>query len=65
MGIDLRIPIGVLLGIIGLLLAGYGLVSDSAIYGRSLGININLVWGSALTVFGALLLFAARRSRPS
>jgi hypothetical protein len=41
MPIDIRVPIGVMLGLMGLLLAGYGLFGDHAIYARSLGLNIN------------------------
>lgn len=65
MGLDLRTPIGLLLGMIGLLLVGYGLISDPAVYQRSLGININLIWGSVLLVVGAVLWLAARRGARS
>ena len=68
MGLDIRIPIGSLFVLLGALLAGYGLLSDPAIYQRSLGIDINLWWGVALLVFGfgmlALAWRAARRVRP-
>jgi hypothetical protein len=48
--------------ILGLLLAGYGLVSDKAVYARSLGINVNLWWGLVLLTFGvAMLLLGSRR----
>jgi hypothetical protein len=63
MGLDIRWPLGVMFGLIGLLLAGYGLVSDPASYQRSLGININLWWGLALLAFGAVMVFLARLSR--
>ena len=42
MSLDLRVPIGLFFGLTGLLLTGYGLVSDPAIYRASLGINVNL-----------------------
>ena len=45
MGIDIRLPIGLMFTIIGLLLAVFGLLSDTSIYQRSLGINVNLIWG--------------------
>jgi hypothetical protein len=61
MGLDIRLPIGGLFSILGVLLVGYGLVSDSGIYVRSLGININLWWGGALLVFGAVMLVLGRR----
>ena len=65
MGLDLRDPIGLLLAIIGLLLTGYGMLGDAQIYGRSLGININLWWGLVLLIVGALMLALARRSSRS
>ncbi|MBI3210460.1 MAG: hypothetical protein HYZ37_16370 [Candidatus Solibacter usitatus] len=61
MGLDLRLPIGSLLAIIGVILLGQGIFGDAAIYQRSLGININLIWGGVLAVTGAGLVFAARR----
>ena len=39
-----------------------GLLGDQAQYARSLGININLVWGIVLLVFGALVLVLSRQS---
>jgi len=39
-----------------LLLAGFGIFSDPAIYQRSLGIDVNLWWGLALLVFGTVML---------
>jgi hypothetical protein len=62
MRLDIRIPIGLLFSIVGGLLALYGALSDSAIYQRSLGVNINLWWGLALLLFGAIMLVLARRS---
>jgi hypothetical protein len=63
-GLDVRLPIGGLFTVLGLLLAGYGIAtnSDAARYERSLSVNINLWWGLVMLVFGALLLLAARRS---
>jgi len=61
MPIDIRVPIGVMLGLMGLLLAGYGLFGDHAIYARSLGLNINLIWGSVLIVAAAILLVLGTR----
>ncbi len=54
---DIRLPIGLMFGILGMLLAGYGLLGDKTIYERSLGININLIWGVVLMVFSGLFLF--------
>jgi len=62
MGLDIRIPIGSLFVILGGLLAGYGLLSNPAIYQRSLGIDVNLWWGLALFVFGLVMLALAWRA---
>ena len=61
MGLDIRLPIGLMFAILGVLLAGWGLVSDKAIYERSLGININLIWGIILIVFSVILLWLGSR----
>ena len=62
MGLDIRRPIGLLFSIFGLLLIGFGAMSDKAIYQRSLGININLWWGAALLVFGLTMIALSRRT---
>ena len=64
MGLDIRLPIGLLFSVIGLLLAGFGAFSDKGIYVRSLGFNVNLAWGGVLLVFGIMMvIFGNRRSR--
>jgi hypothetical protein len=50
-------------GAMGALMAGYGLLGDQSIYARSLGININLVWGGVLIVFAVCLLLLSARAR--
>ncbi|HTL44332.1 MAG TPA: hypothetical protein VL262_08315 [Vicinamibacterales bacterium] len=61
MGLDIRVPIGLMFALLGVLLSGYGLVSDRAIYAKSLGINVNLGWGLVLLAFGIVMLLLARR----
>jgi len=61
MGLDIRLPIGAMFTLFGLLLVVYGFVSDKSIYQRSLGINVNLRWGAVLLVFGILMLALGRR----
>ena len=56
MPLDIRVPLGVMLGIMGALLAGYGVLGDHSIYARSLGLNINLIWGTVLVIGAAILL---------
>ena len=65
MGLDIRIPIGLMFTIFGVLLAVYGVVSDEALYQRSLGININLWWGLFMLAFGVLMLVLGRRGAKS
>jgi hypothetical protein len=65
MGLDIRTPLGVMFTILGLLLAGFGYLSDPAIYERSLGIRINLWWGLVLLAFGALMLSLGWRAGAS
>jgi len=63
MGLDIRLPIGLLFSVIGLLLAGFGVFSEQGIYVHSLGFNVNLAWGVVLLVFGiVMVIFGNRRS---
>jgi len=64
MRLDLRLPIGLMFSLFGVILIVYGFVSNEAIYQRSLGINVNLWWGVVLLVFGLVMLgFAVRRPK--
>ncbi len=51
--------------LIGLMLAASGFLTrgNAAMYNRSLDININLIWGLVLFVFGVGMLAAARLGR--
>lgn len=61
MGLDIRIPIGLMFGVIGLMMTVYGAFTGSdAMYTRSLGMNVNLWWGLLLLVFGATMLWLGR-----
>ncbi len=67
MRLDVRFPIGGMFSIVGAILTVYGIVSDSAMYEKSLGINVNLWWGLVLLAFGLLMLvfaFRAERAKP-
>jgi ABC-type Fe3+-siderophore transport system permease subunit len=61
MDFDLRLPIGALFTLYGALLALYGAFGDKAQYARSLGLNVNLIWGLVLLVFGLTMLIARAR----
>jgi hypothetical protein len=65
MGLDIRIPLGLIFLIIGGILAVFGFFThgDPTIYERSLGINVNLGWGGVMFVFGAIMFFVGKRQR--
>ena len=62
MGLDIRWPIGLMFTLIGAILVVCGIVtnSDAEMYKRSLGMNINLIWGALLFIFGLLMLISAK-----
>jgi hypothetical protein len=62
MGLDVRLPVGLMFVIMGALLAGYGLFGDHAIYARSLGMNVNAIWGAVLFAAGAISLALTARA---
>jgi multisubunit Na+/H+ antiporter MnhG subunit len=61
MGLDIRLPIGLLFSVLGLLLAVFGALSAKGIYQRSLGLNVNLGWGLVLLVFGIVMVLLGNR----
>ncbi len=64
MGLDIRIPLGLIFLITGAIMSVYGLFTrHSAIYDKSLGINLNLIWGSLMLVFGLVMFLVGRRQR--
>ena len=64
MGIDIRVPLGAMFSLLGLLLAGFGMFGDKTIYAQTLGINVNLEWGIVLLIFGVAMLALGLRARP-
>ena len=65
MGLDIRWPIGLMFSLVGLLMTIFGFATrgDAEMYRRSLDININLIWGIILLVFGAFMLIMAMRKK--
>ena len=63
--LDIRLPIGGLFAVLGLILVVYGAVTsgNAEQYARSGGLNINLWWGAAMLVFGVAMLVLARPKR--
>lgn len=58
--LDLRVPIGSLLALIGLLLGAYGLAHGADPAMHPTGIPIVVIWGAVLFVAGAGFLLGAR-----
>lgn len=63
MTFDLRLPIGLLFTLFGVILMGYGLLGPTGIYTRCFGINMNLLWGAVQLVFGLAMLAWVHLSR--
>jgi len=62
-GIDLRLPVGTLFALLGLLLTVYGAATRGQPGTEPTGVPINLVWGVVLVAFGLWMLLLARRAR--
>ena len=64
MGLDIRLPIGLMFTFIGAPLTFYGVYQRTAVsHAGGSDININLIWGVVLLVFGVLMLLGASRGR--
>jgi cytochrome c biogenesis protein CcdA len=63
--VDIRLPIGLMFSIIGVLITGFGLftMSNTEMYHKSLGINVNIVMGILMLIFGMVFLFLAFRKK--
>lgn len=61
MQLDIRLPIGALFTILGVVLTAYGLATRGDSYARALGHNVNLAWGLVLVATGVVFLLLARR----
>jgi hypothetical protein len=65
MGLDIRIPLGLIFLLIGGLMSVYGLVTRNSadLYTKSMGINLNLTWGLIMFVFGLIMFLVGRRQK--
>ena len=65
MGLDIRVPLGLIFLIIGGIMAVFGLVThgDATLYERSLGVDLNLTWGGIMALFGAIMFYVGRRQK--
>jgi hypothetical protein len=64
MGLDIRIPLGLIFLILGGIMTGFGIMTrHSSIYERSLDVNLNLGWGLVMFIFGLTMYLIGRRQK--
>ena len=64
MGLDLRIPLGLMFLLLGAIMLVWGVLTmHDPMYARSLGDNVNIGWGSIMFAFGLLMFLLGRRAR--
>ena len=65
MSLDLRIPMGLLFTLVGIILTAFGIATrgNMELYSRSLGINVNFWWGIVLLIFGQIMFQLGRASQ--
>ncbi|MBN9614100.1 MAG: hypothetical protein BGO25_18520 [Acidobacteriales bacterium 59-55] len=64
MGLDIRIPLGLIFLITGGMMTIFGLFTrHSDIYEKSMGINMNLGWGAVMFLFGLVMFLVGRRQK--
>ena len=62
--VDIRYPTGLMFSILGVLVTIFGFVTrNAAMYEKSLGINVNIIMGIVMLVFGAAMLYMAIRKK--
>jgi membrane protein implicated in regulation of membrane protease activity len=61
--LDLRIPMGLMFTVTGIILTFFGFVTrhDAALYAKSLGINANFWWGLVMFAFGLTMYITGVR----
>ncbi len=65
MGLDIKIPIGLMFAILGVMLTIFGIAtgSDAELYQKSLGINVNLWTGLFMLAFGVFMLILSKLTK--
>jgi hypothetical protein len=63
--IDIKLPIGLMFSALGILLTIYGIttMSNTEMYVKTFGINMNLWSGLGMLVFGGLMLILSRKKK--
>jgi len=62
MGLDIRIPIGLMFSIFGVIITLFGIFTHASVdmYKKSLGINMNLWMGLGMLAFGIFMLLLVK-----
>lgn len=65
MGLDIRVPLGLIFLITGGIMSLYGIFTrgNVALYERSMGINLNMGWGLIMFIFGMIMFIVGRRQK--
>ena len=65
MGLDIRIPIGLMFSIFGVLITLFGIFTNAntAMYNKSLHINMNIWMGILMLVFGLFMLLLVKLAK--
>jgi len=65
MGLDIRIPIGLMFSIFGVIITLFGIFTHASVdlYKKSLGINMNLWMGIGMLAFGLFMLLLVKLSK--
>lgn len=63
--LDIKIPIGLMFSIFGVVLLIYGFITrdDAALYQKSLSHNVNLWMGALSLVFGGVMLLLVKKKK--
>jgi uncharacterized membrane protein len=63
--VDIRIPIGLMFTVVGIIISVFGFftISNTEMYHKSLGINVNIIMGLFMLIFGLVMLYFARRKK--
>ena len=63
--IDIKMPIGLMFSALGLLITVYGLttMSNTEMYSKSFGINMNLWSGVGMLIFGGVMLVLTKLNK--
>ncbi len=63
--VDIRIPIGLMFTVVGIIISVFGFftMSNTEMYHKSLGVNVNIIMGLLMLIFGLVMLYFAWRKK--